>query len=77
MIKEQPRRSLFQTSGLLMKKHIPTILISLLIAAIWGYFSDLRHGEWGWFIGRLIFIPCVVLLLAQHAPKNRNSVDKQ
>jgi len=34
--------------------------IALLVAAIWGYFSDLQSGQAGWFVGRLIFVPCFV-----------------
>jgi hypothetical protein len=36
---------------------------ALLIAAVWGYFADLRNGEIGWFVGRLIFIPLFVELV--------------
>ena len=34
---------------------VSTVVIALLAAAIWGYFADLRSGEVGWFVGRLIF----------------------
>ena len=31
------------------------VVIALLVAAVWGYFADLRSGEVGWFVGRLVF----------------------
>ncbi|SDJ09032.1 hypothetical protein SAMN04490247_0671 [Salimicrobium halophilum] len=37
------------------------ILVGLAIAIVWGYFADLRNGEIGWFIGRLIFMPLFLL----------------
>lgn len=30
--------------------------IALLIAVIWGYFRDLRQGQYDWFAGRIIFM---------------------
>jgi hypothetical protein len=54
-----------------MKKHLKIVLPALLFAAIWGYFADLRYGDFGWFIGRLVFIPSVVLaLVSQHQRKD-------
>ncbi len=47
-----------------MKNKLKMVLPALLFAAIWGYFADLRHGEIGWFIGRLIFLPAFVLALS-------------
>ena len=44
-----------------MKKYIPTVLLGLIVAAVWGYFSDLREGQVGWFVGRLIFIPLFIV----------------
>lgn len=31
-------------------------LFVLAIAVIWGYIADLRKGQIGWFIGRVIFM---------------------
>lgn len=39
------------------------LFVALVGAVIWGYFSDLRHGEIGSFIGRIIFMPLFFLLL--------------
>jgi len=33
------------------------LLMTFIIAIIWGYFADLRHGDIGWFIGKIIFMP--------------------
>jgi len=53
-----------------MKKYLPAFLIGLLVAAVWGYFSDLRNDQVGWFIGRLIFVPIVMLAMWRvFAPK--------
>ena len=46
-----------------MKKYIPSVLVGLMIAAIWGYFSDLRQGQVEWFVGRLVFVPLVVVVV--------------
>ncbi|GAQ17604.1 RND transporter [Oceanobacillus picturae] len=45
---------------------IQSLAIGLAIAVIWGYFADLRNGEVGWFIGRLIFMPLFVLLISNY-----------
>ena len=45
------------------KKHIYYMLGGLLIAVIWGYFSDLRNGDIYWFIGRLFFMPLFIVFL--------------
>ncbi|MBA4148130.1 MAG: serine/threonine protein kinase [Verrucomicrobia bacterium] len=37
------------------------VTASILIAAVWGYFSDLRQGEVIWFLGRLITVPAIAL----------------
>ena len=46
-----------------MKNYLLPFLVGLIVAAIWGFFSDLQNGEVGWFIGRLVFTPlaCVGL----------------
>ena len=44
-----------------MKKYIPAFLIGLLVAAVWGYFADLRNDQVGWFVGRLIVVPIVII----------------
>jgi len=44
------------------KKYLTIYFLSTLTALIWGYFSDLRHGEIAWFVGRLIFVPLFTLL---------------
>lgn len=45
------------------KSNIKLLITGVLIAIIWGYFADLKNGEIGWFIGRIIFIPSFVLLI--------------
>ena len=39
-----------------MRKHIEMLVFALAIAAVWGYFSDLRNGQTEWFIGRLALV---------------------
>lgn len=39
------------------KKHLYYMFGGLLVAVVWGYFSDLKNGDIYWFIGRLIFMP--------------------
>lgn len=34
-----------------------SFVVGLSIAGVWGYFSDLRNGQVGWFIGRMVFVP--------------------
>ena len=46
-----------------MRTYVPAILIGLLVAAVWGYFSDLRNDQVGWFIGRLILVPLAIVVL--------------
>jgi hypothetical protein len=31
-------------------------IIAFIVSVIWGYFSDLKRGEVGWFIGRVVFV---------------------
>lgn len=40
-------------------------IATLLIAIVWGYFADLKNGQVGWFIGRLIFMPFFYFILSQ------------
>ncbi len=35
------------------KKFLLTVSVAMGVAAIWGYFSDLRQGKPGWFFLRL------------------------
>ncbi len=44
-----------------MQKHLTTFVIALAVAAVWGYFADLRQNEIGWFVGRLLFVGGVAL----------------
>jgi hypothetical protein len=46
----------------MQKKYLTAFCYSFLVALIWGYFSDLRHGEIAWFVGRLIFVPAFTLI---------------
>lgn len=43
-------------------KYVTTFLVALVIAAIWGWFADLKTGDEEWFVGRLIFVPLLALL---------------
>lgn len=44
-----------------MKRTIATVLLAVSIAAIWGYFADLRNGQVEWFAGRLVFVALVAV----------------
>ena len=46
-----------------MKGYVSAVLLGLIVAAIWGYFADLRNGQVEWFIGRLIFVPLVMVVV--------------
>lgn len=56
-------------------KHRATVLWStlaaLLLAAVWGYFADLRDGQTGWFIGRLLFCGGLAFWLASRRQLSR------
>ncbi len=47
------------------KQDLLRIAFGLAVAALWGYFSDLRNGQIGWFVGRLLFIPFFMYLMAR------------
>jgi hypothetical protein len=38
------------------------VITCLAIAAVWGWFADLKSGEVSWFVGRLLFAAGVALL---------------
>lgn len=44
-----------------MKHLLLVVLASLIVAAVWGYFADLRNGQVGWFASRLVFVPVVTV----------------
>jgi uncharacterized membrane protein AbrB (regulator of aidB expression) len=46
-----------------MKKYYSKIMIAFIIAVIWGYFADLKNGQIGWLIGRIIFMIVVSLFI--------------
>ena len=46
------------------------IAVGIVVAVVWGYFSDLRNGEIGWFIGRLVFIPLFIYFGGKVAEKS-------
>lgn len=46
-----------------MKAYIPGFICGLLIAVVWGYFSDLQNGQVGWFIGRLVFVSIALVVV--------------
>ncbi|WP_169824080.1 hypothetical protein [Anaerobacillus alkalidiazotrophicus] len=48
-----------------MNKQTIYFLITLVIAIIWGYFADLKNGEVGWFIGRLLFMSFFVIFVSK------------
>ncbi|GAJ45659.1 hypothetical protein GT2_51_00050 [Parageobacillus thermoglucosidasius NBRC 107763] len=48
-----------------MKSALPPIIFGLIISIVWGYFSDLRHGETQMFMIRLIVVPLSILLLSK------------
>jgi hypothetical protein len=54
-----------------MKKFLSLLVTSLLIAAVWGYFSDLRHGQTGWFLGRL----CIAVMVAIFVYRKPDFID--
>ncbi|QIW88800.1 hypothetical protein P59_203 [Bacillus phage P59] len=38
-------------------------IVALIIAVVWGYFQDLKRGQVGWFVGRIVFMMIVVFIL--------------
>jgi len=54
---------------------VTVFTVAVLIAAIWGYFADLRYGDELWFIGRLVLVPMIALGL--HAWLTRRSRSKK
>ncbi|MBC2399604.1 hypothetical protein BD780_001095 [Clostridium tetanomorphum] len=53
-----------------MKKYSKIIAI-FIITVIWGYFTDLKNGEIGWFIGRIIFMPILYLFFSKSLTKKQ------
>ena len=45
------------------KKHLYYMVGGVLVAIIWGYFSDLKRGDIYSFIGRLFFIPLFIVFI--------------
>ncbi len=50
-----------------MKQHLAAVLPATLVAAVWGYFADLRNGEVGWFLGRVVIVSAIALALSLFA----------
>ncbi|MGG1290747.1 hypothetical protein ABE218_05040 [Bacillus smithii] len=48
-----------------MKSILPPLIVGLILSIVWGYFSDLRHGETKAFIIRLIIVPFILILLSK------------
>lgn len=61
---------------MLSKKHIYYALGGLLVAAIWGYFSDLKNEDVYSFVGRLVFIPLFIIALDTLFWEKRKDSDK-
>jgi hypothetical protein len=40
----------------MMQKYGSTVITSLIISVIWGYYADLSKGQVGMFIGRILFV---------------------
>lgn len=59
-----------------MKNGVATLSTSVAVAVIWGYFSDLRNGQMGWFVGRLIFVPIFTLAVIHLFQKSDKKTDK-
>ena len=57
------------------KKYIYYALGGLLVAAVWGYFSDLKNGNVYSFVGRLVFIPLFIIALDVLFGKKRKDSD--
>ena len=49
-----------------MDKPYVAYVTAITVAIIWGYFSDLRNGELGWFAGRIIFSVVLAYLLVSY-----------
>lgn len=45
-----------------LPRHLGLMLLALVIAGIWGYFSDLRNGQVEWFVLRLALCVGIVLI---------------
>ena len=52
------------------------MLGGIVIAAVWGYFSDLKNGDIYWFIGRLFFMPLFIVFFDVFIVKKRNISDE-
>lgn len=46
-----------------MSPRLLYFLVIMAVAVVWGWFSDLRHGDTGWFIVRLALSAVAALLL--------------
>jgi hypothetical protein len=39
-------------------KHFAMGFLGGFIASLlWGYWTDVKTGDWGWFIGKLVLVP--------------------
>lgn len=47
----------------MMKTILPPLIIGIIIASIWGYFSDLKNGDTTTFTIRILVVPTLLVLL--------------
>lgn len=45
------------------------LITGLIVAIIWGYFSDLRDGDTQSFVIRIIIVPLFVLIISKLSEK--------
>lgn len=48
-----------------MNRHLQNALLALIVSVVWGIFSDLMHGQPGWFIIRVSLVTLATYLGSQ------------
>lgn len=42
-----------------MTNHVKAAIAGFLVAVPRGWYADISNGDYGWFLGRLVFVPAV------------------
>ena len=58
-------------------KYKSEIIIGLLIAIISGYFRDLREGQIGFFLGRLVITPIFLIAFKKFSEEQIKKTSKE
>ena len=48
-----------------MKPYVVVAAIAACVAAVWGYYADLQHGDVGWFVGRIVVVTLITASIAR------------